>query len=87
MNMLIWAVQVAGLNRAKIRDLLAYRTKPWKGVTGDIILSACLDDVGDVYLAKRENDKWNYYSREDLKIPRGYIPQRDRVNRPLATAR
>jgi branched-chain amino acid transport system substrate-binding protein len=87
MNMLIWAVQVAGLNRAKIRDVLAYRTKPWKGATGDIILSACLDDVGDVYLAKRENDKWNYYSREDLKIPRGYIPLRDRVNRPLATAR
>jgi len=28
MNMLIWAVQVAGLNQAKIRDLLAYRTKP-----------------------------------------------------------
>jgi branched-chain amino acid transport system substrate-binding protein len=87
MNMIIWAVQVAGLNRAKIRDLLAYRTKPWQGVTGDVILSACLDDVGDVYLAKRENDKWNYYSREDLKIPRGYIPLRDRVNRPLATAR
>jgi branched-chain amino acid transport system substrate-binding protein len=87
MNMLIWAVQVAGLNRAKIRDVLAYQTKAWKGATGDIILSACLDDVGDVYLAKRENDKWNYYSREDLKIPRGYIPLRDRVNRPLATAR
>jgi ABC-type branched-subunit amino acid transport system substrate-binding protein len=87
MNMLIWAVQVAGLNRAKIRDLLAYRTKPWQGVTGDVILSACLDDVGDVYLAKRENGKWNYYSRQDLKIPRGYIPLRDRVNRPLATAR
>jgi ABC-type branched-subunit amino acid transport system substrate-binding protein len=87
MNMLIWAVQVAGLNRAKIRDLLAYRTEPWKGVTGDIILSACLDDVGNVYLAKRENGKWNYYSREDLKIPRGYIPLRDRVSRPLAAAR
>jgi len=87
MNMLIWAVQVAGLNRAKIRDVLAYRTVPLKGVTGDVVLSACLDDVGDVYLAKRENDKWNYYSREDLKIPRGYIPLRDRVNRPLAATR
>jgi len=87
MNMIIWAVQVAGLNRAKIRDVLAYRTKPWKGATGDIILSACLDDVGDVYLAKRENDKWNYYSREDLKIPRGHIPLRDRVNRALGATR
>jgi len=47
MNMLIWAVQVAGLNRAKIRDILAYRVKPWEGVTGDITLSSVLDDVGD----------------------------------------
>ncbi len=69
MNMLIWAVQVAGLNRAKIRDVLAHRTKPWKGVTGDIELSAALDDTGKVYLSKRENGKWNFYSRDDLKIP------------------
>ena len=69
MNMVIWAVQVAGLNRAKIRDVLAHRTRAWKGVTGDIMLSAALDDVGDVYLAKREHNKWNFYSREDLKIP------------------
>jgi ABC-type branched-subunit amino acid transport system substrate-binding protein len=80
MNMLIWAVQVAGLNRAKIRDVLAYRVRPWKGVTGDITLSSCLDDVGDVYLAKRENGQWNFYSREDLKIPRDYIPRRDKVS-------
>lgn len=87
MNMLIWAVQVAGLNRAKIRDVLAYRVRPWKGVTGDIMLSSCLDDVGDVYLAKRKNGKWSFYSREDLKIPRGYIPRRDRTSRPSAAAR
>jgi branched-chain amino acid transport system substrate-binding protein len=87
MNMLIWAVQVAGLNRAKIRDVLAYRAAPFKGVTGDITLSACLDDVGDVYLAKRENSGWKFYSREDIEIPRDYVPIRDRVDRPLATAR
>ena len=87
MNMLIWAIQVAGLNRAKIRDVLAYRTTPFKGVTGDIMLSACLDDVGDVYLAKRENGEWKFYSREDIEIPRDYIPIRDRVNQSLATTR
>ncbi len=87
MNLLIWAIEVAGLNRARIRDVLAARTTSWKGVTGDIVFSACLDDVGDVYLAKREGDKWVYYSREDLKIPRGYIPPRDRVNRELVRAR
>ena len=80
MNMLIWAIQLAGLNRAKIRDVLAYRTTPWKGVTGDIVLSAALDDIGEVYLAKRENGKWHFFSRNGLGIPREYIPARDRLN-------
>jgi hypothetical protein len=84
--MLIWAVQVAGLNRAKIRDVLAHRTKPWSGVTGDIPLSAALDDLGEVSLARFENGAWKYYSREDLQIPRGTIPVRDRINRGTASS-
>jgi ABC-type branched-subunit amino acid transport system substrate-binding protein len=71
MNMLIWAIQVAGLNRAKIRDVLAYRTEPWRGVTGDIVFSAVLDNMGEVYLAKCEQGKWSYHSRDDLTIPHG----------------
>jgi len=85
MNMVIWAVQVAGLNRAKIRDVLAHRARPWEGATGDIMLSAALDDVGDVYLAKREDGQWKFYSREDLQIPRDYVPPRDKVHQPVAT--
>jgi ABC-type branched-subunit amino acid transport system substrate-binding protein len=81
MNMLIWAIQVAGLNRAKIRDVIAYRSTSWPGVTGDIPLSSALDDMGDVFLAKRENGKWKYYSREELEIPRGYVPRASRVKR------
>jgi ABC-type branched-subunit amino acid transport system substrate-binding protein len=81
MNMLIWAVQVAGLNRAKIRDVIAYRQKPWPGVTGDIVLSAALDDVGNVTLARFEGGQWVFRTREDLGIPKGYIPARDRVTR------
>jgi branched-chain amino acid transport system substrate-binding protein len=69
MNMLIWATQVAGLNRAKVRDVLAYRTQPWPGVTGDIVFSAVLDDIGEVYLARYKEDEWVFYSREDLGIP------------------
>jgi branched-chain amino acid transport system substrate-binding protein len=84
MNMLIWATQVAGLNRAKIRDVLAYRTKPWPGVTGDIALSAALDDVGTVTLAKFEGGKWNYYTREDLEIPKGPSPVRERTTKNTA---
>jgi len=86
MNMLIWAVQAAGLNRAKIRDVLAYRTKPWQGVTGAIPLSPCLDDIGEVFLGKREGGQWKFYSRKDLGIPRGYVPPRDRADRSLAPA-
>ncbi|MBW2542168.1 MAG: ABC transporter substrate-binding protein [Deltaproteobacteria bacterium] len=74
MNMLIWAVQVAGLNRAKIRDVLAHRKQPWPGVTGDIPLSATLDDMGEVFLARFEKGDWNYLSREDLQISSGDIP-------------
>jgi branched-chain amino acid transport system substrate-binding protein len=85
MNMLIWAIQVAGLNRAKIRDVLAYRSKPWPGVTHDIPFGAALDDIGEVYLAKFENGEWAYYSRDELQLPRGYIPARDRVNRMTGT--
>jgi ABC-type branched-subunit amino acid transport system substrate-binding protein len=70
MNMLIWAIQNAGLNRAKIRDLVAYRMEPWQGVTGEIRFSPALDDVGEVFLARHENGQWKYYSREDLGIPR-----------------
>jgi branched-chain amino acid transport system substrate-binding protein len=86
MQMLIWAVQVAGLNRAKIRDVLAYRSKPWPGVTGNIALSAALDDVGGVTLAKYMNGKWHFYTREDLEIPQGNLPARDRVSRAAAQA-
>jgi branched-chain amino acid transport system substrate-binding protein len=84
MNMLIWATQHAGLNRAKIRDLIAHRTAPYKGATGLIPLSACLDDLGEVFLAKVEHGQWKFYSREDLAIPRGLIAPRDRVSRKTA---
>jgi branched-chain amino acid transport system substrate-binding protein len=81
MNMLIWAIQTAGLNRAKIRDVLAYRSEPFHGVTGEIPLSAALDDAGEVFLARYESGWWKYYSREDWGIPRGNIIEQMRVNR------
>ena len=81
MNLMLWAINVAGLNRAKIRDLIAYLPHPWPGVTGDIVFSACLDDVADTYLAVFGDGGWKYVSRTDLGIPKGYIPPRDRLNR------
>ncbi|MHC1769626.1 MAG: ABC transporter substrate-binding protein [Verrucomicrobiia bacterium] len=86
MNMLIWAIQTAGLNRAKIRDVLAHRAEPFQGVTGDIPLSAALDDAGDVFLARHENGQWHYYSREDWGIPRGTVIDTMRAARQQARA-
>ena len=86
MNLLLWAIQAVGLNRAKIRDVIAHMPYPWPGVTGDIQLSAALDDVAETYLARYEDGRWVYYSRKDLGIPRGDIPPRDRLSREQATA-
>jgi len=87
MNMLLWAIQTAGLNRAKIRDLLAYRTEPFPGVTGDIPLSSAMDDAGEVFLTRRENGRWHFYSRADLGIPRGQVIEQTRVEREQASAK
>lgn len=81
MNMLIWAIQVAGLNRAKIRDVLAYREKPWPGVVGDIKFSAALDNPGPVTMTRHVDGEWKFFNREELDIPKGYIPPVSRVER------
>lgn len=86
MNLLIWAIQNAGLNRAKIRDLLAYRGEPWPGVTGDIPLNAALDDGGEVFFTRWDGKDWLYYSREDLEIPGGVIAPVTREERDSVTA-
>lgn len=85
-NMLIWAIQTAGLNRAKIRDVLAYRREPFHGVTGEIPLSSTMDDAGEVFLAIREKGRWVYRTRDELGIPRGTIVEKPRVDREPAGA-
>lgn len=84
MSMLIWAIQNAGLNRARIRDLLAYRPEAFPGVTGDIPLSSALDDAGEVFLTRYENGRWKYYSRQDWEIPRGKVLEQMRTERKEA---
>ena len=86
MNLMLWAINAAGLNRAKIRDVIAFLPHPWPGVTGDIVFSACLDDVSDTYIATYEGGAWKYVSRTDLGIPKGYVAPRDRLNRDAETA-
>jgi ABC-type branched-subunit amino acid transport system substrate-binding protein len=86
-NMLLWAIQSAGLNRAKIRDVLAFRTKPWHGVTGEIPLSSAMDDAGEVFLTRYEGGQWKFFSREDLGIPRGNVIETMRRQRDQADAK
>lgn len=81
MNMLIWAIRTAGLNRAKIRDVLAYRQSSYDGVTGAITLSPTLDDVGEVYLARYEDGQWIYHGRDDLQIESDKLLRLARVSR------
>jgi len=76
----MWAINVAGLNRAKIRDVLAYRPE-WYGVTGEIPFSAVLDDMGEVFLAKYSDGKWTYQSRAELDIPKQYFSPRERLEK------
>jgi branched-chain amino acid transport system substrate-binding protein len=85
MNMLLWAIQTAGLNRARIRDVLAHRPEPFPGVTGDIPLSSALDDAGEVFLTRFEGDRWRYYSRDDWDIPRGAVIEQMRIHRDSTT--
>jgi ABC-type branched-subunit amino acid transport system substrate-binding protein len=87
MNMLIWAIQHAGLNRAKIRDLVAHRPRPFEGVTGTIPLSAVLDDLGEVFFARVEDGEFAFYSREDWDVPQGTANPRDRAGRKTVTTR
>lgn len=84
MNLLIWATQVGGLNRAKIRDVLAYRQKPWPGVVGDIKFSAALTNNNPATLTTFKDGKWKFFTREALDIPEGYIPPVSRVDRTAA---
>ena len=85
--MLIWAIQTVGLNRAKIRDAIAYRTEPFQGITGAIPLSSALDDAGEVFLAIREKGRWVYRSHEDLGISRGKVIEQPRVDREQPNAK
>jgi len=87
MNMLIWAIQTAGLNRAKIRDVIAYRIDSFPGVTGDIPLSSAMDDAGEVFLTRFENGQWKFYSREDWGIPHGQVIEQTRREREAAGVR
>ncbi|WP_111708808.1 ABC transporter substrate-binding protein [Lutibacter citreus] len=69
MNLIIKAIQKVGLNRVLIRDVLTdlETFQGYEGVTGKIILDGSWNDIGDVFIAKMKNGKFNYSSTPKMK--------------------
>ncbi len=65
MNMIIKAIEEAGLNRALIRDSLAAMTT-YHGVTGIKENDAVFSNRSPAYLAILEDGKFDFYSREEI---------------------
>ena len=61
MNLLIWAIGEAGLNRARIRDAL-FRLKTYPGVTGEIAFDTNMSDISPPWLAEVQDGRFRYFS-------------------------
>ena len=68
MNLFIEAIYKVGLNRALIRDVLSdFKTfQGYKGVTGEIIFDASLNDIGEIFYAEVKNGKFIFYPTSDI---------------------
>lgn len=68
MNILIKSIEKAGLNRAKIRDvLLDLETfQGYEGVTGKMYFDASWNEIGEIYMVKIENGKFVYFPRPEF---------------------
>ena len=62
MNMIISAINKAGLNRVLIRDILMdLKTfQNYQGITGKIVFDGSWNDVGDIWIAKVNNGKFSF---------------------------
>lgn len=60
MNLIIKAINKVGLNRTLIRDVLTdlETFQGYKGASGEIILDASWNDIGDIWMANVENGKF-----------------------------
>ncbi|MGQ8338595.1 ABC transporter substrate-binding protein [Sunxiuqinia sp. A32] len=69
MNMIIKSVLKAGLNRVLIRDLLTdMKTyQGYKGVTGEIIFDGSWNDIGDIWMSKVENGKFQFFETPPME--------------------
>jgi len=62
MNIIIKAIEKAGLNRVLVRDLLTdLKTfQNYRGITGEIIFDATWNDVGNIWMAKVNDGKFRF---------------------------
>ena len=62
MNIIIKAIEKAGLNKALIRDLLTdLKTfQGYQGITGEIILDASWNDIGRIWMAEVRNGEFHF---------------------------
>ena len=69
MNILVASVEIAGLNRAKIRDaMLDLETfQGYEGVTGTMYFDASWNDIGEIFMVKIENGEFVYFPRPEFK--------------------
>ncbi len=65
MKMLIDAIRLAGLNRAKIRDELA-KMRHYEGVTGKKELDATYNNITPASLGILKDGRWLFLSREEV---------------------
>jgi ABC-type branched-subunit amino acid transport system substrate-binding protein len=69
MNIIIQSIEIGGLNRAKIRDvMLDNKTfQGYEGVTGTMYFDASWNDIGEIYMVKIEDGEFVYFPRPEFK--------------------
>jgi ABC-type branched-subunit amino acid transport system substrate-binding protein len=69
MNIITQSIEIAGLNRAKIRDaMLDPETfQGYEGVTGIMYFDASWNDIGEIYMVKIEDGEFVYFPRPEFK--------------------
>jgi ABC-type branched-subunit amino acid transport system substrate-binding protein len=67
-NILVEAIEMAGLNRAKIRDLLCdlETFQDYQGITGTITLDASWNDIGDIWMARVADGEFEFFPTPEL---------------------
>jgi ABC-type branched-subunit amino acid transport system substrate-binding protein len=70
MNIIIEAINKAGLNRVLIRDvLLDLKTfQGYQGVTGKIIFDKSWNDIGDIWMAEVRNGRFEFSPTPPMEL-------------------